>query len=279
MRDGALKSRKVFVTGGTRGMGYAIGTLLAASGARVTVCGSTAKSVEACRVASRRAKLPIKAIQLDVADAEAGARAIAGIAPDGLDILVCCAGQAFRGGALETSAEQWDRCMDLNLRAPFLLSKAALPAMIARGSGLIVFVSSIWALTATARRVPYIVAKAALSSLTRALAMDVAEAGVRVNAVAPGYIDTEFLRRSLAEANPGADVGKMLVATAARHPLGRIGEPGDVAEAVLYLARADFVTGQTLVVDGGLTTSFPLSDFAKAPAARNASQGRTRKGT
>jgi NAD(P)-dependent dehydrogenase (short-subunit alcohol dehydrogenase family) len=104
--------------------------------------------------------------------------------------------------------------------------------------------------------------------------MDVAGQGVRVNAVAPGYIDTEFLRRSLTDANPGRDVDGMIAAAAARHPLGRIGAASDVAEAVLYLARSEFVTGQTLVVDGGITTQFALSDFAKPPAASRAASSR-----
>ena len=96
--------------------------------------------------------------------------------------------------------------------------------------------------------------------------MDVASEGVRVNAIAPGYIDTDFLRKSLTDSNPGRDVNGMIAAAAARHPMGRIGRGADVAEAVLYLARSEFVTGQTLIVDGGLTTQFALSDFAKSPA-------------
>jgi NAD(P)-dependent dehydrogenase (short-subunit alcohol dehydrogenase family) len=257
-------------------MGLAVAELLAENGARIIACGSTAASVDACRRAVRQKKLPIQALQLDVSNADVVRRTLSRLAAQSreIDILVCCTGRASRGSALETTVEQWDSCMGANVRVPFILSQAVLPGMVARRSGLIVFISSIWAVTATPRRVAYVVAKAALSSLARALAMDVAAEGVRVNAIAPGYIDTDFLRGSLAESNPGGDVDGMIAAAAARHPLGRIGRPIDVAEAVLYLARSEFVTGQTLVVDGGLTTQFVLSDFAKPSAAGAVSRQR-----
>jgi len=263
---GVLAGKTAFVAGGTRGMGLAIAELLAENGAWVIVCGSTAASVAACRRAVRQKKLAIQAIELDVTDAEAVRQALKRLAAQSraIDVLVSCTGRAVRGSAIETTVEQWDRCMEANLRVPFILSQAVLPGMIERHSGLIVLISSIWAVTATARRVAYTVAKASLSSLARALAMDVAGDGVRVNAVAPGYIDTDFLRKSLAEANPGRDLDGMIAAAAAGHPLGRIGRGADVAEAVLYLARSEFVTGQTLIVDGGLTTQMALTDFAKA---------------
>jgi NAD(P)-dependent dehydrogenase (short-subunit alcohol dehydrogenase family) len=266
---GALAGKTAFVAGGTRGMGLAVAELLAENGAWVIACGSTAASVAACRRRAREKQLRIQALQLDVSDVGQVKQALTRLAAQSreIDILVCCTGRASRGSALETTMEEWDRCMDANLRVPFILSQAALPGMVARRSGLIVLISSIWAVTATARRVAYVVAKASLSSLARALAMDVAAEGVRVNAVAPGYIDTDFLRKSLLESNPGRDVDGMIAAAAARHPLGRIGRGADVAEAVLYLARSEFVTGQTLIVDGGLTTQFALADFAKSTAA------------
>jgi len=268
-RGGVLAGKTAFVAGGTRGIGLAVAELLAENGAWVIACGSTEASVAACRRTARSRKLPIQALQLDVTDATRIGEAFQrlGAQSRAIDILVCCTGRALRGSALETSLEEWDRCMDANLRVPFLLSQAVLPAMMERRSGLIVFTSSIWAVTATARRVAYVVAKSAIASLARALAMDVADKGIRVNAVAPGYIDTDFLRRSLLDANPGGDVDGMLAATAARHPLGRIGRGADIAEAVLYLARSEFVTGQTLIVDGGLTTQFALSDFSRPLAS------------
>jgi NAD(P)-dependent dehydrogenase (short-subunit alcohol dehydrogenase family) len=183
----------------------------------------------------------------------------------GLDILVCCAGRAFRGSTLTTSGSDWDACLGLNLRGPFLAARSALPFLAAQGDGAIVLTSSIWSVTATPGRTAYIVAKSALTALARSLAVDHAPTGVRVNAVAPGYIDTDLLRRSLCEANPGRDVSELLAEAAAQHPLRRIGRPSDVAEAVLFLAgpRSAFITGQTLIVDGGLTSEVRTSGLAQ----------------
>lgn len=267
-----LAGKVAFVAGGTRGIGFAISKLFAQSGATVVCCGSTAASVAACAEAASSEALAIEAIKLDVEQADAAKTIIGDAAArhGRLDILVSCAGRAFRGSALDTTTEDWDRCLAINLRAPFLLSQAALPHL-SHQQGSIVFIASIWAVTATANRVAYIVAKSALTALTRALAMDVAPSRVRVNAVAPGYVDTEFLRASLLAANPGRDPGQILDEAEARHPLGRIAKPEDIADAVLYLAsdRARFVTGQTLIVDGGLTTQFGLSDFATKSIPNN----------
>jgi NAD(P)-dependent dehydrogenase (short-subunit alcohol dehydrogenase family) len=260
-----LAGKVAFVAGGTRGIGFAVSRLFARSGATVVCCGSTAASVAACNEAAAREELAIEPVELDVQQAEVARSIIDSAAArhGRLDILVSCAGRAFRGSALDTTAEDWDRCLAINLRAPFLLAQAALPH-VSRQQGSIVFISSIWAVTATANRVAYIVAKSALTSLARALAVDVARSRVRVNAVAPGYVDTAFLRASLSAANPDCDLEDILEDAAASHPLGRIAHPDDIAEAVLYLAsdRARLVTGQTLIVDAGLTTQIALSDFA-----------------
>lgn len=253
-----LQGKSAFVTGGTRGIGLAVSDLLAQRGARVVACGSTEASVCSCREYADRAGLTIRPIKADVnrEDEIAAAMKSAAHWNGGLDILVCCAGRAFRGSALQITASDWDECLALNLRGPFLAAKAALPFLAARGEGAIVLTSSIWAVTATPDRTAYIVAKSALTALVRSLAVDHAAEGVRANAIAPGYIDTDLLRRSLSEANPGRKVSELLAEAAAQHPLRRIGCPKDVAEAVLFLAspRSAFITGQTLIVDGGLTS-------------------------
>jgi NAD(P)-dependent dehydrogenase (short-subunit alcohol dehydrogenase family) len=262
-----LQGKSAFVTGGTRGIGLAISDLLAAHGARVVACGSTEASVAACRKHAEATGRSIRTIQADVNYEDQIGAAIASAANwnAGLDILVCCAGRAFRGSALSMSGLDWDSCMALNLRGPFLAAQAALPFLGARGDGAIVLTSSIWAVTATPGRTAYIVAKSALTALARSLAVDHAPAGVRVNAIAPGYIDTDLLRRSLTEANPGRHVNELLEEAAAQHPLRRIGRPSDVAEAVLFLAgpRSAFITGQTLVIDGGLTSEVRTSGLAQ----------------
>lgn len=231
-------------------------------------------SVEVCRKLADAAGLTIRAVKADVNREDEISAAIQSAAEwnGGLDILVCCAGRAFRGSALGITASDWDECMSLNLRGPFLAAQAALPFLAARGDGAIVLISSIWAVTATPGRTAYIVAKSGLTALARSLAVDHAPAGVRVNAVAPGYIDTELLRRSLSEANPGREVTELLEEAAAQHPLRRLGVPKDVAEAVLFLAspRSRFMTGQTLILDGGLTTQVRTSGLADQAELANA---------
>jgi NAD(P)-dependent dehydrogenase (short-subunit alcohol dehydrogenase family) len=268
-----LKGKSAFVTGGTRGIGLAVSELLADRGARVVACGSTNASVRACRERVDAAGRTIHPVKADVNREDEIAAAINSAAEwnDGLDIVVCCAGRAFRGSALGITASDWDDCLSLNLRGPFLTAKAALPFLAARGDSAIVLTSSIWAVTATPGRTAYIVAKSALTALVRSLAVDHAPAGVRVNAVAPGYIDTELLRRSLSEANPGREVAELLEEAVAQHPLRRLGRPKDVAEAVLFLVspRSAFITGQTLIVDGGLTSQVRTSGLAEPPQHTN----------
>jgi NAD(P)-dependent dehydrogenase (short-subunit alcohol dehydrogenase family) len=268
-----LQRKSAFVTGGTRGIGLAVSELLADCGARVVACGSTDTSVRACREKANAAGRAIRPVKADVNREDEIAAAIRSAAEwnDGLDILVCCAGRAFRGSALGTTGSEWDECLSLNLRGPFLAAQAALPFLAARGDGAIVLTSSIWAVTATPGRTAYIVAKSALTALARSLAVDHAPAGVRVNAVAPGYIDTDLLRRSLSEANPGREVSELLEEAVAQHPLRRLGRPKDVAEAVLFLAgsRSAFITGQTLIVDGGLTSQVRTSGLAEPPQRAN----------
>jgi NAD(P)-dependent dehydrogenase (short-subunit alcohol dehydrogenase family) len=262
-----LQGKSAFVTGGTRGIGLAVSNLLAERGAKVVTCGSTEASVQACREHARATGRTIRALRADVNREDEVAAAIQATLEwnGGLDILVCCAGRAFRGSALNITGAEWDECLALNLRGPFLAARAAVPFLAARGNGAIVLISSIWAVTATPGRTAYIVAKSALTALARSLAVDYAPAGIRVNAVAPGYIDTDLLRRSLAEANPGRNLTELLEEVAGQHPLRRIGLPNDVAEAVLFLAgpRSTFITGQTLIVDGGLTTQIRTSSLAE----------------
>jgi NAD(P)-dependent dehydrogenase (short-subunit alcohol dehydrogenase family) len=269
-----LQGKSAFVTGGTRGIGLAVSELLADCGARVVVCGSTDTSVRSCREQADAAGRAIRPVKADVNRENEVAAAIKSAAEwnDGLDILVCCAGRAFRGSALGTTGSDWDECFSLNLRGPFLAARAALPFLAARGEGAIVLTSSIWAVTATPGRTAYIVAKSALTALARSLAVDHAPAGIRVNAVAPGYIDTDLLRRSLSEANPGREISELLQEARAQHPLRRLGRPRDVAEAVLFLAspRSAFITGQTLIIDGGLTSQVRTSGLTGQPEHANA---------
>lgn len=246
-----------FVTGGTRGIGLAVAKTLARRGYRLTVCGASADSVAACRKSVAEEDLPIEAVQLDVCDYEALRSGIssAARAAGRLDVLVACAGAPTSGNAVTLPMEGWNKCLDLNLSAYFAAAKAAVPEM--RNGGSIVLISSIWSLTAIRDRVAYVTAKTALTGLARALAVDHAPAGIRTNVVAPGYVDTDLLRRSLSEwgaSDTEADLSKL----ERQHPLGRLVTMEDVANTVAFLSgnEANGITGQTIVVDGGITIRF-----------------------
>jgi NAD(P)-dependent dehydrogenase (short-subunit alcohol dehydrogenase family) len=177
-----------------------------------------------------------------------------------LNTVVHCAGSALHGDALHTSRADWDRCIELNLTTPFIAAQLTIPHLVGAPNASLTFVSSIWAITATRRRLAYSVAKAGLVALARNLAIDHGPEGIRVNAVAPGFIETDLLARSQREISPNAD---LMPEIAAKHPLRRIGLPSDVGELVGFLASpaAAFVTGQLLVVDGGITAQFGLADL------------------
>lgn len=261
---GELNDCVALVTGGTRGIGLAVCEALARQGATVVTCGSTASSVAHCEQRVRELGLAITPLLADVEKEDAvDAMVRETIARHGrLNVLVPAVGRAFRGTATETTAADWDRCLSVNLRAPFLIARAALPHLIRSGESSIVFVSSIWAVTATYRRVAYTVAKSGLTDLARVLAIDHAVDGVRVNAVAPGYVDTDLLRQSLSEIDPGRPVDQLLAAAADDQPLKRLSRPEEIGEVVAFLVgpHARCITGQTLVIDSGITTKYALAE-------------------
>ena len=256
-----LDGRVALVVGGTRGIGLAICEALCRRGAHVITCGTGAEGVADVAAMAAERQWPLQAVQADVRREKDLDALVAHAAKQKghLSVLVFCAGRAWRGDVSETSIEDWDDCMALNLRAPFIAAKLALPHLEKAAGASIVFVSSIWAVTATRRRVAYSVAKAGLTALTRNLAIDYGHCGVRVNAVAPGYIETDLLRRSIAQVAQGRD---LLPEIAARHPLRRIGKPRDIGETVAFLVGpgGQFITGQTILVDGGMTAKFALAD-------------------
>ena len=190
---------------------------------------------------------PARWLTVDLASEDAVASAFGEIGKWGaIDALVNNAAVSVRKPLPETAVGDWDRLMAVNLRAAFVASRLAVPLLADRG-GAIVNVSSVHALATTGDAAAYAAAKAGLLGLTRAMAIELGGVGIRVNAVIPGAIDTPMLRG-------GSGDPSRLKGIAGRTPLGRIGQPMDVAEAILFLAdsnRSSFVTGQTLVVDGG----------------------------
>jgi 3-oxoacyl-[acyl-carrier protein] reductase len=248
MSEATLAGQVALVTGASRGIGRAIAAELARLGAHVVVnyLGNEAAAAETV-AALVAAGGSAEALRFDVADAEATGAAIAGlVARHGrLDVLVNNAGIALDGLLLRYKPEDWRRIMAVNLDGVFHCSKAAARTMVRARSGRIINVTSVVSALGNAGQAPYAATKAGVEGFTRALARELASRGVTVNAVAPGFIDTD-MTSALPEATREAYVGTV--------PLGRLGTPGEVAAAVAFLAGpgAGYITGHVLAVNGGL---------------------------
>jgi NAD(P)-dependent dehydrogenase (short-subunit alcohol dehydrogenase family) len=233
------------ITGAAGGIGAATVQAFAATG--WSVIG----------VDREKAALPggARCIQTDVADpaALAGVFDDIGAAEGRLDALVNNAAVQICRPLVATSPEEWDRVMDTNVGAVYHAVRLAHP-LLKKAGGAIVNVSSVHAVATSADIAAYAASKGAVLSLTRALAIELAPDGIRVNAVLPGAVDTPMLRAGLSRGHLG---GKdALAALAGRTVIGRVGQPGEIAQAILFLAddgRSSFITGQPLVVDGGAT--------------------------
>jgi NAD(P)-dependent dehydrogenase (short-subunit alcohol dehydrogenase family) len=249
---GVLEGKVSLVTGAGSGIGRAIAVLFAREKASVSVVDvnrASAQAVAAGIVAGGGRAAPVEA---DVTVAAACERAVAETRRQlgGLDILVNGAGIIRRTTIVQTLPEEWDRVMAVNLTSVFLLSRLAVPLMESAGGGVIINISSGWGLVGGPRAASYCASKGAVVQLTRAMAIDHGAAQIRVNCICPGDTATPML---LSEAQQLGEPAVAFLRDAARRPIGRIGQPEDVAEAALYLASdaASFVTGTTLVVDGG----------------------------
>jgi 3-oxoacyl-[acyl-carrier protein] reductase len=243
-----LDGKIALVTGGSRGIGAAICAELAAAGATVVVNyvrdGSAAAAVcDRAREAGGRAE----PVQGDVSTAEGAAALVSQVESDvgPIDILVNNAGITRDDLIMRLSEEDWRTVIDTNLGGAFFTCRALSRPMLKRRAGAIVNISSIVGVHGNAGQTNYAASKAGLIGLTKSLAKELGGRGIRVNAIAPGYIATE-LTDALPEEARSAILGNT--------PLGRLGEPGDVARAVRFLVSdaAGFITGDVLAVDGGL---------------------------
>jgi NAD(P)-dependent dehydrogenase (short-subunit alcohol dehydrogenase family) len=246
-----FSGRSALITGGTRGIGKGIADRLRAGGARVLVA---ARSVPD--------GAPDDVVAADVSTPD-GVAALGVEALDRLgqvDILVHNVGGSSQhdGGAASLSEEDWQWALDTNLLAAVRLDRALIPDMVTRGSGVIVHVTSIQRRAPLPTTIPYAAAKAALANYSKALSNELAPKGVRVNAVCPGYIETESAYRmaeQIAQINDGTidEARAQIMASIGGIPLGAPGRPADVGELVAFLVsdRAAYITGAEYVIDGG----------------------------
>ena len=243
-----MKELHAVVTGGGSGIGATIAQALVASGARVTLMG---RNLERLQTEAERCGAAVQ--QIDVAD-EASVRA-AFAAVGAVDVLVNNAGSVESVPLKNTTLDQWNRMLQVNLTGTFLCSREVIAGMSERGFGRIVNVASTAALKGYAYVAAYCAAKHGVLGLTRAMALELAAKGVTVNAVCPGYTETAIVEEALGTimAKTGRSREEALKSLTASNPQGRLIQPAEVASAVLYLASRDAgsITGQAISISGG----------------------------
>lgn len=246
-----LTGKIAVVTGGGRGIGRAIAEALAAHGATVTVCGRTTETLDAVANGIHARGGKALAVRADVSsDDDLAQLRDTVVARFGhLDILINNAGIDPHYASMEhTSAEEWHRIIDVNLTGVYRCCRVLGASMLPRREGAIINISSIAGHIGLKRQVPYVASKGGVEQLTKALAHDWAEHGIRVNAIAYGFVETDLT----AEVVSHPHIGSRLLS---RIPLGRFGALADVPGAAVFLASraASYVTGHSLRVDGGWT--------------------------
>ena len=246
-----LDQKTALVTGAGSGIGQAIAQLFSRQGAFVWVIDRNAKAGRATVDTIRAAQGQADFAELDVSD-PAATDALATRLPP-LDILVNNAGIGHVGGLPHTTAADLDRLYAVNVRGPFNLCKAFVPAMLERGRGSVINLSSVSGVLAVRERLAYNVTKHAIVGLTKSLALDHSHTGVRFNAICPGRVETPFVKARIAEYPDPAKAYRDMSST---QLTGRMATPDEIAAAALYLAADEsaMVTGSNLLIDGGWST-------------------------
>ena len=247
-----FKQKKVLVTGGTSGIGEATAVAFVNSGARVMISGRNRDRAEAIINRLRNSPGRIDFVQGDISLSEECNRIVAhsNKTLGGLDIVVNCAGIIYHATAEETSDSQWNDTMNVNVSGMFYICRAAIPILKADG-GTIVNIASDAALSGSRHLTAYCASKGAVLQMTRAMALDYANDGIRIVPICPGDVDTPMLRGEFRDRGIDAETG--LDESARGVPLNRVCSAEEVAHMVLYVASdsARFITGYPLVLDGG----------------------------
>lgn len=249
-RGTALSGRHALITGASRGIGRSIAELFAAEGADVAITARSAENLAEVAAAVRAIGASCTVIVADVTEPDVATRIVeeALVGMRGLDILVNNAGgNTFMTPLADMRYSGWEKAMELNLNSVVRLIQAALPSMIASGNASIINVSSVTGVGGSPLMAHYGAAKAALISITRSMGVELALQGVRANALVPGWVETDLTGFARGEGG----IEDILIS---RVPMGRWGTPQEIASAALFLASdaSSFMTGQSLVIDGGL---------------------------
>lgn len=256
MTTADLAGKIAAVAGGSTGIGRAAAIRLAQAGVQVVLAARHRDAVDAVVSTITQTGGEARGLALDVSTSS-GAESLIRTAVEqfgGLDILVNSQGIQRYGTAEETTEALWDEVMNINLKSMFLTTHFAIPEFRRRGGGAIVNVSSVQGLATQTRVCAYSTAKAGIIGLTRTIAVDFADEGIRANAVLPASIDTPMLREA-AELFKGERTGSELIQDWGKmHPVGRVGRAEEVAELIAFLAsdRASFITGAEYKIDGGM---------------------------
>ena len=245
--QGRLEGKTAVVTAAGQGIGRAVALAFAKEGARTIATDINGTALEALAAADPRIETQI----LNMMDADAIAVFAGQLA--GVNVLANCAGFVHNGTILECSEADWDLAFDLNVRSMYRIIKAMLPGMIERGGGSIVNIASVaGSMKGIPSRFVYGCSKAAVIGLTKSVAIDFIGKGIRCNAICPGTVDTPSLADRM---RATGDVEKARAAFVARQPMGRLGQPEEIAYLAVYLASEEsaFATGAIHLIDGGLT--------------------------
>lgn len=247
---GTMNEKKVLITGAARGIGQAIALRFAEEGADLALCDLQAEWLDDTRAAAEKLGSKVSCYSVDVSDFEAVKNVVKQIGSDlgAVDVLVNNAGITKDGFMMRMSEQDWDAVLDVNLKGSFAFTKAVTRLMMKQRAGSVVNIASIIGLIGNAGQCNYAASKGGMIAMTKSVAKEMASRNIRANAVAPGFIQTA-MTDALPEENR--------VAMQQLIPLSRLGEPRDVANAVLFLAsdESSYITGQVLNVCGGMVTS------------------------